>query len=621
MPAPKQTEELVPSRPKTGPARDKYRLLYIVSHPRHIEHVPDGPENLVVATEWTALQAARERGLDAVHTDWARSIGVTFEFPEEDAYQKIYDWSDTGVTNLTCYKGVSLTTLYATPLALAVLDATRIDSCLRHLCATLSIEKIVIFDISTSFHFMGLSAKRRLIRQISDDFGLSLENKWDVPGNEDASFSCRSLFVKTPRRTFLDLLRSSIGQIVEWTFRILSTTRRRPCVYLYISTASLSRMVHRDPKGVTPVIPFESSPKTWTFLRACWKNGIIPVRQGLFGSGRKYIESCKTMAMAVETHWRQRPAIGMEAVFREIVREIILLPDALAARMQLVDELDQVMHRLSIRRVVTGDATAPVGRALCELARSKGIGADETLNGVFIGPRCDPIRMGIEGWRAPVSRELALGPAVERWLAISGTPLPSVITGYPALGNVKQGSIAAPERRKALVLTLYAWLNDVGAWSSELSPALVDMIRTLAERGFQSIRLKLHPGVDNLAYYQWLVEHFDLQCTIDQTGDFADHLAWADVVVGPAGSGTFLETLAAGKPYYVLRLQNTAIPDELLEGAVVGDTPENICNAISEGRVPDRDKILAIWCALGMVEDPSSAIWAAITESVEKEIP
>ncbi|WP_460019625.1 hypothetical protein [Magnetospira thiophila] len=567
-------------------------------------------------TEWAGYQVARERGFQALHTDWARAHCPADGDTAEEVYFRALDWCPGGADDPTRYKGVSLGRMYATFLGCAYLDTARVDRALRHLCANHAIGRIVVFDISSTFHTLKLAAKSLLIQQIGMAFSIPVEERWDIPHIGDAAFFSRPIGPRVSPWTFRDRLRGGLGRIVEWAFRLAAVGRSAPRVFLYISTLSLRHLVTCRPDGILPVLPFEASPKSRTFLGTCLRHGIVPASLTQSPPTKKQIAACASMVEAVEDHWRKHPADPVGRVHRETVRETVLRLEILAELARTVDGLDKLITRLNVRRVVSGDASAPMGRALCELAQVRGLGADETLNGVFISPLRDPVRCSEDGGSSPVTRELALGPAIEKWLALSGTPLPSVVTGYPGLGRLKAVALARPATGKALVLPLYAWLNDTGGWPSKLSPNLVRMVRGLAQMGYGSIRIKIHPGLDNLKYYQWLVDHFDLPCTVDQTAAFADHLAWADLVVGPPGSGTFLETLAAGKPYYVLRPRPSAIPDVLLEGAVVGDTAEALCQAIGRGELPDRERILSLWCGLGQVTDPARAVWLAIAEKV-----
>ena len=618
--APTKADRLhIPAEPDQGPARDRYKTLYLISHRRHLDSIPDDPDGLVVTTEWSALQACRERNIDSIHTDWIRKNHRVCDPQALRIHQKLYSYIACNDANPSVYKGVEVLSLSTNFLVNTLLDAVLHDACIRYLCAGMKIQKIVAYDLSADFHGLGLGAKEALVAEIGSDLNLKIDLRWDIPKASDAAFFYRSLAPRPPGsiNIFRSAIKGAASYACEAFFRaFVKRNKAAPFVYMFISVATLKSLVKRHPKSCTPIIPFSASPKSFSFLYACFKNGIIPVRQSITNDQASPHQAVPALTNAVERAWKSHPASGIELVYRSIIREHLLVAERLSGLLRLIDETDDVIRRFNVSRVVTGDATAPVGQILRDLADKYGIGIDESLNGMFLCPFYDRVRDVNKNGASTDMRELALGPSVEKWLSLCKTPLPSVSVGYPALGELKPGAIQAPSKKRVLVLPIYAWHSDTCAWSSKQAPQLVDLIRTLASNGIEEIHVKLHPGIDNFAGYQWLIDHFELPCSLYQHVSFAEQLDWADLVIGPAGSSTFLETIAIGKPFYVFRPQPTAIPDSLLEGAVICATPDEVCAHIERGIVPDRHKILNAWGSMDLVDNSAEAFWDAVDAAV-----
>ncbi|MDO8607462.1 MAG: hypothetical protein Q7R40_13070 [Phaeospirillum sp.] len=606
------------------PKRASYRRLVLISVPRHLDGFdPAAPADLIVATEWLAWREARARGFDAVHFECADpSWPAADAGPPLDLAPRGTGWVWAGEVDPTVYRDVSLGRLYSTYLSIAWHAAATLRHGLLRLCRDLRPEQLVLFDLSAPYDVLTAAAKRAIAADAAAAVDAEVDDRLDPPAaTENALPFLQGCMTPKPARPpgLKDRLREWVAGRVEALFRLhLLARRRRPRVFFYISLLSLRHLVDGfDGRGIVPVIPFGPSPKTRSFLTTCWRGGIWPVAMEAAGSdGKRRAEEARIIA-AMEAHWRSHPTAGLEAVQRETVRSSLFRPGILTSLMALVDQLAHLLDRLRIDRVVTGDSGSPLGRAMCELALARGIPADETLNGVFVLPFRNAPRCGDRSMPATVTRELAQGPGSERWLNDQGARIERVVTGYPALGRPQPGPLAPPKLRHGLILPGYAWSNDMETTRSRIISSLVETVRMMADLGFTGIRLKLHPSKDVVGFYRHLVERLDLPCEVHAGGSFEQHVAWADVVVGPVGSSTFLETVAGGKPYYVMRPLPSTITADLLPGAVIVDDAAQLAGALKSGIVPDRDRLLGHLCGLGVVGDPVAATWDAIIAAAQ----
>ncbi|MEK9647209.1 MAG: hypothetical protein VW547_16865, partial [Alphaproteobacteria bacterium] len=267
-----------------------------------------------------------------------------------------------------------------------------------------------------------------------------------------------------------------------------------------------------------------------------------------------------------------------------------------------------------VRRVLVGDVTGGDCRVIAETAHAMGIPVDELLNGMFVVPQKYDARCGDTGCAPIVARMLSWGRMNEEWLAMTGAGIEVRRTGYPALDGLRRRvpKSRAGKPRRALVLPIYADADDVMALTSNIFSYLVDTIRVLDRAGIGEIRVKLHSGPQNLDYYRDVAVYSGVACEVIKGGDLVPHLDWADIVVGPVNSGAFVETMAAGVPYYAYRPWPSLISRALLDTMGLLDAPEDLARALGAGREPDRRAILDRVCSFGEIENAAARVWETI---------
>ena len=607
--------------------RRRYDRVALISHPRHLDRLDAAdPSILVVATEWLAWWAARERGHAVLHYEsrlapWPEDLGNP-----DDLYLRACDWVYADGTDMTEYKAVSLGYLFATPTALAWMAYRRLECALSQICREFRPRELILFDLSSHFSILGPSEKRQLAADMARQHGLTLIDSLDPLTPDEPHSPTIPLYsgsgaetgVRPWLRRAYAILIGAVSRVGWWL------QGRRPKIFFFAShLTSLSLVRHFRGRRVAPVFLADVLPKNPGFLWNCWRRGIVLAR--LPGAWRRRRgRAVQRIVEAIEAHWRTTGAEDAEAARRTFIRERLLRSGRLDTLADMVDRFDRLIGLHRFQRVVSGDVSNSTGRTICALAHAIGLPSDETLNGMFISSLKDPSRCG-DGIKGPtLSRELALGDVTVEWLDATGAPIERVIAGYPALdavrsrfGNERQNS----KRRNALVLPGYAYLADATALRAEIVPFLINSVRVLAHHGFDAIRIKLHPGAENRHFYEHLVDRFGLPATVHDDGNFLDHLAWADVVVGPATTGAFVETLAAGKPYYVFRSSFSAVPESYLRAAVVVTSATELNSVLASGTEPDIDAILQDFCATDTVANASERMWQILEDSVVQGNP
>jgi hypothetical protein len=266
-------------------------------------------------------------------------------------------------------------------------------------------------------------------------------------------------------------------------------------------------------------------------------------------------------------------------------------------------------HRFA--RVVVGDATNGFSRLVAECARTAGVPTDELPNGMFVTRQRYDARLGDSSAPAVIRRVLSWGPLTERWLTATGARVIRATVGYPALEDLRR-AVAEPRFGKALVLPIYADADDAMAFTSNIFGSLVDIVRALRDFGCAEIRVKVHVGPQNRDYYADVLRDSGLDVPIFKDNAFAEHLRWADFVVGPVNSGAFVETLAAGKPYFPICPSPSQIDPALLPQVRLVRSAGDLIDRLRLRDVPDRDMVLEDMCSFVSIPDASRRFWSVL---------
>ena len=211
-------------------------------------------------------------------------------------------------------------------------------------------------------------------------------------------------------------------------------------------------------------------------------------------------------------------------------------------------------------------------------------------------PRIEPL----------VDRNFSWGRINDQWLDRVGANQPRIRIGSPLIGHYREkaghrlvADMPSPSERNVLVLQYTPIVTDIRGLNSNIYAHFIDTIRLLRERGYKNIRLKLHPGRGRWkkSYFETIASHFGLQCKILKSDPFVECLKWADLVIGPAQTGAFFETLAAGKPYYPVLLEPHGLDSSYyLDYYPIFDSIEAAVEALDEAPPPDGQALLdAVW--------------------------
>jgi hypothetical protein len=272
-----------------------------------------------------------------------------------------------------------------------------------------------------------------------------------------------------------------------------------------------------------------------------------------------------------------------------------------------------LFRRYRVARLVVGDAVNQTARLILGIAARDGIDVDEFPNGMFLAKQQMDARVG-DGIRGPLlKRFLAWGESNDRWLVSAGKGIEHVRVGYPLVGKFRQMRLAQSSGSgHALVLPLHVDRLDIRGLYGEVFSTLCETVRALGQIGFRDIRVKVHPGHQNVRYYSDALKLRSLECDIIIDGPLLPHLDWADIVVGPVNSGAMVETLALGRPYYPMRNVPSSLDPYFFCGVPVYESTHGLKAAIAEGKQIDAETALEVFAGYDGKRDPADAIWNAI---------
>jgi hypothetical protein len=590
---------------------DPCRRLVLVSHPEHLAGLSADDGTVVVATEWMTWRQAQRSGLPCLHLEagadrWPEAAGDPTRF-----YLRHGEWMlDQGGSDLTLFRGLSLGRVLENDVVYFMIAYERAWHCLDRLAERLRPAEILLLDLQAEWHLFDADDKRRMAREIADRHGIPLADRLAPPARPLYAAEAYS-GVSVPPSGLKEVLRNLYGHLVAFASGLGPARRRRP-VMMLLNGIMLRTLMASDPRrGAGIALLAGHWPKTWAFLGECWKKGIRLVHLPRLPLDASDQARLREIAADLERLWAV-PATGAEEGRRARVRKLIR-EGALADRAEKVKNLQALFDRVAFAQVLVGDANSGFAVALLQEAKRRGIPTDELPNGMLMSDQWTAVR---GGGRLPplLDRFLCWGEQNDAWGRLILDPkVDRTITGYPVIESLaRQATPRRSERRRALVLPVYVDYHDVAALHANIATYLVDCIRMLSRQGFTEFRVKVHPGFAVKSYFETLLQSENLDCRVFKEGSLAEHVAWADVVVGPANSGSIVEVMALDRPYYGIAPVPTLMKDDYLTMFQVSENLTELEERVANNNEPDRQAILAEHCSLGRFPALAGRVWDAL---------
>lgn len=601
--------------------RATYRRFVLISHSQHLDTLDIGDvETLVVSTDWLAWRKWVDRGGHGVHFEATMELWPADAGDPHDHYLRSVMWMYVDGKDVTQFRGISLGKQFMQDVALFSKGYQRLWHGLARLIVLYRPTSLVLVDLQLENQMLDDAAKLWLVENLADHHGLHVEQRLASPDPYDPLCPDVPHVGIEPEETGWRVwFRQVYSRTVDMLFRVVSPrAQRRPKIYISANWQVIEPLIENcRGRRVTMMVPAGQCPKTPDFLWRCWRNNVVLVHLpnvALTAAERAEIDA---IGERLTKAWKAQPAAGVEAACRHFISVRVIARGWMYRRAKEMKGYQLLFRRHRCTRMVIGDAGNANSRLLAEAAHQTGTPIDEMPNGMFLSEQKLCARTG-DGVAPPLlSRFLPWGEQQERWLQAQGAPLPCIRVGYPGLDLVRRAAPTKPLRRNR-ALVLGPWIDgyDVIGLHSCKASYLVEIVRGLRDLNVPEIRVKLHPGTPNLSYYTAAMRHYGIECEVTKKGRLTPHVEWADFVIGPASSGSLVETHAAGKPYYAIRHYPSLMGRDYTDRAGAFESAADLIDALRRDWTPDREDILEYFCSFSTYPNASARLWDVMEASV-----
>jgi|GEM_PF-6783590 len=579
--------------------------IVLVTLDRHLADLHPRDGLLVVTTEWALWRRASLRGFHALHLDGLLTDWCPRDCTVSAYYSAFLHWYMADGKDMTLYRGISVGQAIYRELGYAVLAHERLFDALIALMARTSAKRVRLRDLRGDYFLVDDDMKRWMVANAAGSDVEIIDELDPAPPGHPEIVDLDTYGRTTETRPWRDWLRNVVCRSIDAVFRLSHPSGRR--VLLMLNPAMERGLTNGPPAAeFSATLIAQRSPKSLAALRHFFKNRVT---LAALPATRRRGKVAKKIHRQLKDHWKSSPPATTRDFFLRSVLDKRLLPlgrieDCIAE----IDGFSELLKRRRMDSVVIADSGNRTSGLLAEIAHNAGVTVYELLNGMFLFPMRHPRRHQLDH----VSCQMTWGLQQEIWLQ---GHLRHIRVGYPALDllpAVRTGLCAPPSGGKALILPITPSGDNITALrchSVGLTVALVAMLQRL---GHDDIRVKVHPGHENAHHLQAVLAEAGLNCHIYKEGSVLDHLPWADFVIGSPETGSFIETLAAGKPYYPL-----LPPPAIIDPAFLGNYPlfqslEDLEDALARRNPLNVSELLDHLCDRSNTPVSADRFWRAL---------
>lgn len=590
-----------------------YRRIVLVSRERQLDLLdPNDAETLVATSDWLAARIWSDRGGNAIPLEWMLLDEPAIESPDGH-YEHAYQWSFDGETDRSLFHGVSLGKLLAYEVAFLSRAYLRVVRSLELLCRRAQPRELVLMGVRAEFDLLDGMTVRLLAHAAASRSGATFVDRTvnvrdaDDPLPEISGFR----LVLRPETGIRSVLRTSYAALIERLFGIGIRNKKLPRVLLALNGTTLRGMLNGFADyPIVPVVLAEQMPKTPAFLRYCNRRGIGLAHLPGVSLDRADEKTLSDIAERLKRLWPDTSS-DIAGVIGRHLRARVIDDGSLRHSAVMVKRAIRLFRNWRPSRLVVGDVGNPFCRLMLEVAVQHRTPVDELMNGMYVANQRLDARCGDARSSPPLSRALVWGRQQQEWLTAIGSTLPSVRIGHPGIHAVPVHK--SSQGRRVLVLPVTVDAYEMVGLRANIFALLVDTVSALVDAGY-AITVKLHPGTPNQAYYERVLRHHNLDITVLKTERLQDILVDTDVVVGPANSGALVETMACGRPYYVMLPSVTSIDPAYLKTLIVVRSGRELIDVLARGIAPSPSLTLNYLASLDEGYDVAARAWRAIAK-------
>jgi len=570
-----------------------YKRLALITDRRQMDRLTPGDEDtLIISCDWLLWQEAMDDGLHCVYYELGIAEWTEPDDLDSDLMIKANEWVYETGTDLTLFRGVSLGMQFNSPMLFCLINYLRLERSLLKLIDRFQPEDIVFYDFANDINVIDRDIRRDIVQSIVLEQGLRFTDRSDPEERDTFRISENLLAVNKKPSLLRRILVAVYTGFLGWSTALRTGFSRKTRVLLLLGVNSAGPLINNfHDRAIVPIIQAQTVPKKLRSLWRCIAGGIrlVTLRDVPLTEDDKAllarIRSDLTEALS-------KPATGRKGFIHRFVKTHFLETGKFEAIAQGVCQAESLMDACRPDRIIVDGVRNPPPRIFVELAHGRGIPVDYYWHSPMNPQYLKFDALGGDPNTPPmVTRCLTWGKTNDTWLDLVHSHQPRVRVGSPQIDRYSHwktapssGERLVPAKTNVLVLQ-YAPINsDMKSLNANLYGFFIDMVRSLRGLGYTNVRYKLHPGPGRWkkSYFQEIADFFGLDCEILKTEPYSECVDWADIVIGPAQTGAFLETLAAGKPYYAIIIPPHSYETSCYEDYPVMGSVAEICQALQD---------------------------------------
>jgi hypothetical protein len=599
------------------------RLFLISDFNQDISRDINPARDLIVTTNWLLWQKLVADRRPCLHLDYGLVLSP-IEGLTETIFIQSNDWLFQNGDDPTHFHGVSLGRKMLKEISVAIGEFERIYGALKALVKAFNINQIIFVDLRTTHGFLDSEDCISVVTQVAHDTGCDIQTA-----------SSRSTNAKLSGMEYKYAEKRGVGK---------TSPRKSIAARLFSFACALHWKVFRHlRKDQSHVLLLHSQLTSIPLLSAA--------------------NNSKCQPMMLASWYPEKRLLGR--LVARLFRGVILIPDK---NIELSDaDKQRVADILAETQKLVIESTSPRDTFIFGYIRKKMLTlqfletlAKDVLYAKWVIDSYRPAGISTDGmqntfiqnfleramqqeiktistWHAPlihyykleifgcdqriprlVDTVLTWGIADEGWLKAIGAQSAQKRAGHilsSHLLDIKSAQNILPKQIKnVLVLQYTPQYDDFETLSSVEYEFFVSIMTSLTRANIENIIFKLHPGHNKVDYYETIVAEYGFKCQIVATGPFKEYVKWADVVIGPAFSGTMLEVIAAGKVHLPVLLPPHPIDMRVFKNGTVFENLDDVTTALRSRQFPNQTGLLKDFCSLDEFKDPAGNAWVIIEE-------
>ena len=609
--------------------------IALVCHPRHLTALDRNDDGLlIVSADWLVCQTCLLEGRPAVHyevglLDW--NCGSL----DRDLLIRANDWMFDGDEDVTLFHGASLGKAFIRDFSLFLYHRVRLRDGLHDILRRSRAKEILLFDYQVDFFSVAHEEIVAMVEAVARETGVTFVNHCDPVSATDPE---SPILPSRLRRLPTLLTRSRLGwrdaamSIFEWCLGLVSrvlalgkgSQPRVLCCMTHLNAIGL--LENAAGSGLAPAFIAAIFPnrRRLGFLLRRFAEGTIlfSLPNGKLSSTDK--AAIDRMGDRLRQAWSKAPTDIGKALCRHA--ETYVLERGLLALVACeVLACEQLLDRVRPKAYITDSLDSPTHYILGQLATARRIQTFYTWHGQYIQNLRIYMLDGDPRVPSNTSHCLTWGEIHERWLRGIGFKGILCRTGNivaqaspPDVNGSAEHTLARldPSTANVLLLQYTPGRDDIRGLDERQYASFVEIVRMLRRLGFRNIRLRLHPGVWKIAYFERISALFGLECPVEEGGTFKAAAEWADLVIGPAQSGAMVETMSYGKPHFPIVLPPHSLNSEVLDIIRPFTSVADLEAAIRKRVSVDQRRILNAMSSRDEIDNPARRAWQTIAATI-----